>query len=423
MRFYAPIRKVDAEERMVWGYASTEAEDDQGEVITRDALAAALADYLKFANIREMHQMSAVGVAEQAQVDDKGLYVGARIVDPRAWDKVRAGVYKGFSVGGRVTARDASDRTVITGLNLTEISLVDRPANPEAVFDCWKAERAGGAQPVQVWHCGIAAHRHLAKSEATRCVQRRAGDLDGAADDNPHAGLDYADPGFQPDGKKRYPLDDERHIRAAWAFIHMAGHAAPYTADELARIKARIVAAWKERIDPAGPPAAPVGDEQTALDDIHDRLKALTDGDCCKAAKAMGRHSKTALGHLKAAHDALCRAGAHCDGDWFAAGPMDDDVGADKAAHAGDLVKAFAGEILPRLDALAKRVEDIAATPLPPTTMARATTGVSKREDGGFAGVSPDDVVAALARMNDEQRTLALIKAAHANPIRSDLPR
>src|SRR5580704_12377728 len=97
MRFYAPLAKVDAEQQMVWGYASTEAEDDQGEIITRDALAAALGEYMKFANIREMHQMSAVGVAEEAGVDQKGLYLGARIVDPRAWDKVKAGVYKGFS--------------------------------------------------------------------------------------------------------------------------------------------------------------------------------------------------------------------------------------------------------------------------------------------------------------------------------------
>ena len=158
----------------MWGYASTEAEDDQGETVTRDALAAALDDYLKFANIREMHQMSAVGVAEEAAVDDRGLYVGARIVDPRAWDKVTGGVYKGFSIGGRVTARDPADRTIITGLSLTEISLVDRPANPEAVFDCWKAEGGHGMadaaaaahQPLQIWHCGMAAHRHLIKSEA-----------------------------------------------------------------------------------------------------------------------------------------------------------------------------------------------------------------------------------------------------------------
>jgi HK97 family phage prohead protease len=385
MRFYAPIAKVDAAERMVWGYASTDAEDDQGEIITRDAMAAALADYLKFANIREMHQMSAVGVAEEASVDDKGLYVGARIVDPRAWDKVTSGVYKGFSVGGRVRSRDPADRNVITALTLTEISLVDRPANPEAVFDCWKVERG-----------------------------------EGMAD-----AIDYADPGYQADGRKRYPLDSERHIRAAWAFIHIASNAAPYTAGELDRVTSRIVAAWQAKIDPAGPPAAmpaekrPTLGDQAALDHVHDCLKALTGGDCCTAAKAMGRHSKTVLGHLKVAHDALCRAGAHCD-SFVDDEHAEDDAGdaVDRAARAGDLMKAFAGEFLPRIDALAKGVEEIAAVPLPPLTVARTAGGLSKREDGFYPGVSPDEIVAALARMSDEERTLALIKAAHANPIR-----
>ncbi|HEX5319807.1 MAG TPA: HK97 family phage prohead protease [Stellaceae bacterium] len=295
MRFYAPLAKIDAAEHMVWGYASTEAEDDQGETVTRDALSAALGDYLKFANIREMHQMSAVGVAEEAGVDDRGLYVGARIVDPRAWDKVTAGVYKGFSIGGRVKSRDPADRTVITALSLTEISLVDRPANPEAVFDCWKAEggqhmaeaAAAAREPVQIWYCGVAAHRHLAKAEAVRCLEKR-----GAEDG------DYA----------------------------------------------------QERIDVGGPPASE---------------KAAVAGDLSKSL--------------------------------------------------GDLMKAVAGEILPRLDALAKRVEDIAATPLPPLTAGRGLAGISKREDSGGFG---EDLVAALSRMTDEERTLALIKAAHANPIR-----
>ncbi len=78
-------------------------------------------------------------------------------------------------------------------------------------------------------------------------------------------------------------------------------------------------------------------------------------------------------------------------------------------------MKALAGEIVPRLDALAKRVEDIAATPLPPQTAGRGFAGISKRADGGLYG---EDVVTALSRMSDEERTLALIKAAHANPIR-----
>jgi hypothetical protein len=234
--------------------------------------------------------------------------------------------------------------------------------------------------------------------------------------------IDHADPGFQADGKKRYPLDTERHIRAAWAFVHMASNTAPYTAGELQQIRDRIVAAWKDKIDPAGPPAAtgPASNaiaNQASLDHVHDCLKAMTDGDCCKPSAA-GRHGRVLLGHLKEAHDALCRAGAKCEGFVPEAHEAGAEGDTDKAARGGDLMKAFASEILPRLDALAKRVAELEATPLPPQTMARATASLTKREDSAYPGASPDDVVATLARMSDEDRTLTLIKAAHADPIR-----
>jgi hypothetical protein len=48
----------------------------------------------------------------------------------------------GFSIGGRVTQRDPANRKIITGLELSEISLVDRPANPEAVIDLYKRQNA-----------------------------------------------------------------------------------------------------------------------------------------------------------------------------------------------------------------------------------------------------------------------------------------
>lgn len=139
MHFYGSIQKVDTEQRMVWGYASTEATDAHGETVTKAAVEAALNDYLEFANIREMHQLSAVGTTEEASVDDKGLYIGAKIVDDVAWEKVTSGVYKGFSIGGKTLARDPDNKKIITKILLTEISLVDRPSNPEARFDVYKA--------------------------------------------------------------------------------------------------------------------------------------------------------------------------------------------------------------------------------------------------------------------------------------------
>src|SRR5216684_168020 len=130
-----------------------------------------------------MPQPSAVGISTEATVDDRGLYLGAKIVDGDAWQKVVEGVYKGFSIGGKVTARDPADRRLITALHLTEISVVDRPANPESVFDCWKRSigpaagdsmatiAATGSAPTQIWDCGVAGHRHLAKAEAMRCLE------------------------------------------------------------------------------------------------------------------------------------------------------------------------------------------------------------------------------------------------------------
>ena len=59
----------------------------------------------------------------------------------------------------------------------------------------------------------------------------------------PYGDVPYADPGYQDDGKSRYPLDSEDHVRAARNYINQKDNQKPYTADEVAKIKARIKAA------------------------------------------------------------------------------------------------------------------------------------------------------------------------------------
>jgi len=59
----------------------------------------------------------------------------------------------------------------------------------------------------------------------------------------PYGDVTYADPGYQPDKKKRYPLDTEKHVRAAWSYINQADNAKPYSASQLKAIKGRIKAA------------------------------------------------------------------------------------------------------------------------------------------------------------------------------------
>lgn len=146
-RLYGTIQKADPQEDgtiIVTGIASTESVDSQGEIVTADAMKAAIPDYMRFGAVREMHDAKkAAGTALNIGVNDAGSTdFTAHVVDPIAIKKVQSGVYKGFSIAGKVLKRDESDENKITALSLTEVSLVDRPANPDAVFTCYKADGA-----------------------------------------------------------------------------------------------------------------------------------------------------------------------------------------------------------------------------------------------------------------------------------------
>lgn len=142
MRLYAEISKVEEQDDgtiKVSGIASSETIDAAGETITADAMRGAIPDYMAFGAIREMHDSKkAAGTALECSVGDDGrTYLEALVVDPIAIKKVQTGVYKGFSVGGKALKRNG---TVIEQMKLVEISLVDRPCNPEAIFSIAKVE-------------------------------------------------------------------------------------------------------------------------------------------------------------------------------------------------------------------------------------------------------------------------------------------
>ena len=56
----------------------------------------------------------------------------------------------------------------------------------------------------------------------------------------------YADPGYQKDGVKRYPIDTEKHVRAAWSYINMPKNREFYTAEQLNKIETKIKSAAKK---------------------------------------------------------------------------------------------------------------------------------------------------------------------------------
>jgi hypothetical protein len=66
----------------------------------------------------------------------------------------------------------------------------------------------------------------------------------------PYGDENYADPGYQSDGKKRYPTTkggkpSEERIRAAWAYINKGSNAGQYSSSQLASIKSKIMRAAK----------------------------------------------------------------------------------------------------------------------------------------------------------------------------------
>jgi len=143
-RIFFPFQKIErrGNHLLLEGYAFVNervAADTAN--LKRSAMEAATADYMKFGAVREMHGPNAAGTAtaEDCGVfwDDKGALLRALIVDPVAIEKCETGVYKGFSVGVKPTIMRGSD---VEQCIWAENSLVDRPADPDAIFQIARAE-------------------------------------------------------------------------------------------------------------------------------------------------------------------------------------------------------------------------------------------------------------------------------------------
>ncbi len=253
-------------------------------------------------NIREMHNRSAVGVTKSIHFDDdnKLIRITAKVVDAAAKEKVLEGVYTGFSIGGTYgkTWADPDDRKLTRYTAIpSEISLVDNPCVPGATFECVKADGVVENRPFKIvtkvdylndenrlilaralsagvddqdllnYAAGVYAEHPMIKALGTEAT--RDGILDvlwkiAARDDvKPEEGKEkYGDVEFADPKNKKYPIDTEAHIRAAWSYIHHPNNADKYSAEDTAAIKAKIVAAWKDKIDKDGPPSAGEGKEE-----------------------------------------------------------------------------------------------------------------------------------------------------------------
>jgi hypothetical protein len=108
------------------------------------------------------------------------------------------------------------------------------------------------------------------EEEVVEVVEEARKDVSPA--DKKAAEKEYGDVKYADAANKKYPIDTEEHIRAAWSYINMPKNAAKYSPEEVKAIKSKIVSAWKKVIDKAGPPAATekksVAEEETVVDTI-----------------------------------------------------------------------------------------------------------------------------------------------------------
>jgi hypothetical protein len=154
---FIPLRKADAAQRLVSGYATAEAPDRSGEICDYAStkpfyeqwseIFAKATDGKSLGNIRAMHGAVAAGKITSIRFDDaeKRIEIAAKIVDDDEWRKVEEGVYTGFSQGGAYVKRwpdpENPDLTRYTAAP-SEISLVDLPCLPDASFELIKADGA-----------------------------------------------------------------------------------------------------------------------------------------------------------------------------------------------------------------------------------------------------------------------------------------
>ena len=138
----------------VYGKATDDALDIDKQICDGDWLDRAMPHWFKSGgNIREQHSNIAAGVATDYELKKDGHYITALVVDPVSAKKVEHGVLKGFSIGIKnprvIQDSKAANGRIVDG-QIVEVSLVDRPANPNCQLVLAKSASAEDSTIVQV---------------------------------------------------------------------------------------------------------------------------------------------------------------------------------------------------------------------------------------------------------------------------------
>lgn len=298
-RLFWKIESADEGRHEVLLTLASEAPDRSGEILDYSSSKPHFIEWVKsqhrdsggksYGNVRRMHQMQAVGKLAKVWFDDAAKRVKgiAKVTDPQTWKDIIEGVLTGASIGGRYVKRGIGGDSRRYTAAPFEVSLVDRSCIPDAaglevlrsdgVLEFVKFEssvkeftdRPASALPRQgetgeqpEWGDLEAAPKDPFECDVPQNYRRSGVEQDEggegdaylddrkgakqAADKEPYGNVEYADPGYQADKKKRYPIDTEEHVRAAWSYINMPKNSGKYSSGELAGVKAKIRAAAKK---------------------------------------------------------------------------------------------------------------------------------------------------------------------------------
>lgn len=153
----------NSSQRIVVGFATLDNIDKTGDVVTSEASMKAFSKFR--GNIRYMHERMPVGKLidyqpavyfdEETQSQHNGVQVTVKIseAEDAVWTKCQDGTLSGFSIGGNVVKTSytydeklAKNVKVIEDYELTELSLVDNPANQFANITAIRKSEDGQVQ-------------------------------------------------------------------------------------------------------------------------------------------------------------------------------------------------------------------------------------------------------------------------------------
>jgi hypothetical protein len=408
LKLFIPITKIDEEKRLVYGRITEETPDSGGEIFDYDSskpyfeawsgFFSKATDGKSLGNVRVQHdpQRNAGHLTDILMLDDeKAIDAVAKVNDDDEWERLLDGDYTGFSIGGKYVKKWKDGTSTRFTAQPNEVSIVDYPAHKNCTFQLIKADGS--------------TEDHGFKKIAPAKKGDPTGDMrktEILADLNKWAGQEVNDV-----MTATRCLDD-----IVYLFTMEEGEDHPEAAAQTASLAA-VITNLKAFI------ASEIMESEP--DDVIRRFQKLDDEKMQKVSDALELQKKSVaisaknMTKVQAVHDHAVDLGAKCSKE--AAEPAGD---MQKVEGERDEALAKVESLATENEALKKTAEDqtteiekLKAEPAPAKGVLKTVTKADdKREEPETViKVDPNDP------RSVEAAQLAMVKAAHGNPMRFEM--